>query len=96
MPVLLEPLLGWLSRYPGKAEADYLEQFFQEAFRFLHLIQDILRKKKATLHDFQVFTCKSMVPSRGFSVHLYAVSLNVAAPHHFICMTRELKEDLVV
>lgn len=34
------------------------------------------------------------MPGRAFYVCLYAMTSRVTAPHNFICITKELKEDL--
>lgn len=57
---------------------------------------------KVTLREFQLllghlnFTCKVAMPSRTFCVSLYTDTSKVMAPHHIICITRELKGDMEV
>ena len=68
--------------------------------RAKHLIQEIVAKKKVTLHKLQKlcgylnFLCRAIVLGRAFTRRLYSYTSGNLKPHHHIKITGEMRSDL--
>ena len=72
----------------------------EKILRLLELIDSALSHKKLTLKELQSLTgslkfcAKAMPSARAFIRRMYASMSNVKKPHHRICLTLGIKEDL--